>query len=180
MINFKQFIVESKSAPLYHVTRLKNFIQIESDGVLRAKIQNYASGDRKEARNGKDTIFFTRNLYNAKDFSGMRNSSGVAVILKFNQQKLAQKYKIQPIHNWSENYYKTATAAQKAIGRPYMDGVSYGSEFEEIIEKDIRNPLNYIDEVLYTADNLSSKEVAIIDKLVKKYSMIKWTKFIRN
>lgn len=169
MISFKQYLVESKSAPLYHVTELKSFINIADDKVLKAKPQAYGFKGNEEDRFGKKTIFFTRNFQNAKSFSRMRVDP---LILKFNQERLNQRYRIEPIHNWSRQYHKTTPPHKKAVGGSYMSGAVYGTEFEEIVEKDIKNPLQYIDEIFFHYGVPSS-----IEKLQKRYPDIKWTPF---
>lgn len=145
MISFKTFITEAKRAPLYHATSLSSFESIVKENMLKATYDGHGQ------RTGKPTNFFTRSLKNAKHFGDLVYSS--SIIFKIDQQKLNQRYRIQPIHNWANDYYSSYS---NRTHKGSLDrNVTYGTEFEEIIEGNVKNFLSYVTNI-YTVNGAYS------------------------
>lgn len=136
MINFKQYLAEARMAPLYHVTSTDSFC-----GII---MKNQLSANYSRTR-GEKVIFLTRSLNNAKWFGNHKFGRNY-VILQVNQLKLNNNYKIEPIHNHQDIYYRLykKTSAKGELSR----GDDHGVEFEEIIKRDIKNFLRYVDKIL--------------------------------
>lgn len=131
MISFKQYLSESKGAPLYHATFIHNAEKILADNALIGTIQDQgAAADLK-----KRVIFVTRSFRHAKTFYGGGSSM---VIFELDRKKLNSRYRIRPIKNWSDR--------REGNHKPsYMTGKLGGNEFEEIIIADrITDIENYI------------------------------------
>lgn len=127
MISFKQFLTESKSAPLYHATRLMNAEKILRDNTLFGTMQEHGYTQ------GKKGIFLTRSLKHARHIYGGEEK----VIFVIDQLKLNQRYKIKPIKNWPRRNDNHAPQ--------YMTGNMGGNEFEEFVETNkITDIDNYI------------------------------------
>src|SRR5690606_35688917 len=134
MITFKQFLEESRSAPLYHATSAYNFEDIMNSNILKS----YSGTISGTQRAGKPTVFFTRDMKHAKWYASRMNGINDSVIFEIDQLKLNQNYKLEPIHNWRPSL-KNNPANKPA----YMDN-DYGYEFEEIVGKNITNFHRYV------------------------------------
>lgn len=131
MITFKQFLTESRSAPVYHATFLHNAEKILSDNVLVGSIQ-----DAGQSKNMGKVIFVTRSFKHARHMYGGKGM----VIFQFDQSKLKNRYKIRPIKNWPDfrqNNHKPS----------YMIGRLGGNEFEEVI---VADKIPYISDYITT------------------------------
>lgn len=137
MITFKQFLIESRSAPLYHATKLHHADKILSDDIL------YASEQYNGVTQGQKVIFFTRSLRHAKHVYGYADM----VIFEFDQQKLNQRYKISPI----KNHVGRRTVNHKPMYMNANMGTALGgNEFEEIVRKNITQVNDYITKIYVT------------------------------
>jgi len=150
MINFKTFLTESKSAPLYHSTDIQAAERIMSSNTLHGTVQEAG------ATKGKKVIFFTRDIRQAKHYMNFDNTHQGVVIFVFDQLKLNNRYKIKPIKNWVDEradymWDSNTRAAAKLRHEPMYRGRTGvgGNEFEEIIEIDkIPNISNYITKII--------------------------------
>lgn len=151
MIRFKTFLTEARMAPLYHATSLTNAISIIKDNLL--KTTSSSNSDLQKAQRGgkQPTVFMTRNYRNAIEYGWMRHDNEVIVFV-INQQKLAQKYKLEPIHNWFKQYYQF-NHDKNTNYKKDLSQVGYGVEYEEITDRPIKNFLDYVD--LITTTNWS-------------------------
>lgn len=130
MISFKRFLVESKSAPLYHATFLHNAENILRDNTLVGSLQDPAS----QSKNMGKVIFVTRSFKHARHMYG---GKGMA-IFQLDQNKLVNRYKIRPIKNWPD--------FRKPNHKPsYMTHRLGGNEFEEVI---ITNKIPFISDYI--------------------------------
>lgn len=112
-----KLILEGRDAPLYHTTSFKNLMSILDSNTLKV--------GRTFANGRKPAVCFSRSIEFASSYGGN-------VIIEFDQQKLASKYKIVPVAD-TINLYKPK------VGR-YVGS----SKAEEDIMSDITNVKNYI------------------------------------
>lgn len=154
MITFKQFLIESRSAPLYHATTSSSAVRILNDNVLYADMQYNGRAE------GTKVIFMTRSKHYAQYFG--RDRQGVVFV--FDQQKLTHRYKISPIKNWD-------TKRKKNHIPMYISRILGGNEFEEIIiTPKITNIGDYITKImLHSAANII--DVEKIKKLADSYDI---------
>lgn len=162
MIRFKQFIAEARMAPLYHATSNSALGSILNSDVLEARAPY---NDKWTQRYGKNTVFFSRNKATSLQIGNEKNK-GRFVLMAFDQQKLAQRYKIKPIHNWStyddnwDKYHgeflgKTHNPFRKSM----VDGYGRGLEFEEIVEQSIKQPFKYVTKIWGPSNSAYIKQV---------------------
>lgn len=142
MITFKQFLEESKSAPLYHATNYGRFESIVDHDVLRATIQSKGFGTQTD---NKSVIFLTRDFKHSVWYGQVVLGSPY-VVMEFDQATLANRFKIKPILNWSGSY------DDDPMKRPIYSGRGY-NEFEEIIDRDIKNPMKYVKAVYFNSQS---------------------------
>ena len=167
MIGFSQFLIESKSAPLYHATDFSKAVAIISGNNLKAKKQGDYISNRTR---GQTVIFVTRDIRHS--YYWVEDSGGV--IFQLDQLKLSQKYQIKPVKNWIGSNPKPI----------YMRGTSNrgDNEFEEVIITDqIHNLRDYIKKVIVvfdTDDTYHDDENEILLKLLKRYSIPYEEKFV--
>lgn len=173
MITFKQFITEARMAPLYHATSIDNAYSIITDNALMSSTdhENY-----RTQRAGKPSVFFTRNLKNAKTYGyGVHDD---IVIFELDQQRLSYNYSIQPVHNWSDEYYEYMSKPSRKI-KGELKTTAYGVEFEEVVGKDIRKFLSYVKTIYYDTPTVESfKKLMsknVID-ILNKYPQIQYKK----
>ena len=149
MISFKEFLTESRSAPLYHATTAASAEKILKDNVLYGTVQEQGQ------TTGQKVIFVTRSLRQAKHYIKFDSKVQDGVILVLDQLKLTYRHKIQPIKNWDRERADYAwddnrVANAKRIHKPmYMVGTHGANEFEEIIKADkVQNISSYITKIL--------------------------------
>lgn len=162
MIPFKQFLTESRSAPLYHATPAENAIAIIAT-------DNLERSTHPEDRIGKRTVSLTRNFIFARNWiSELGNVAGV--IFEFDQRKLSQRFKIQPF-----NYFADYTNQARLIPSRNLPKRDYVREnqFEEAVLADIKPVTKYLNKVYiirnqkyipyeeYMVEKLESKGVKV-------------------
>ena len=147
MISFKDFLTESKSAPLYHGTSLFHLLNILRRNVLETR---QSHGGHRLA-NGTKTISLTRSLSVAINWRAVIDPLGAAV-LELDQQKLAQSYKIYPV----EIEYLWARQLSPQQEKTYVQKSS--KLYEEYVTKDI-DPLDkYLQHIIITK-NMHNKSI---------------------
>lgn len=154
MITFKDFLAESRSAPLYHGTGISEIESIlKSNSLLgaRQRFKHPVTRDNK-------VIFVTRSLKHAEAIVDDMFISG-GVIIELSQAKLTQRYKIRPLkhHNILRQEIMTGTKfpytdeerREAKLHLPYYMGNVSGNEFEEaILTKRIDNISQYITKII--------------------------------
>lgn len=121
MITFKQFLEESRSAPLYHGTYIENLkgIILDNKGILPKTYHT----ETKLLR-GKNSNESVQGVSTSRSFDFAGNYKP-GVVIELDQTMLAQNYKIIPIQFWS-NLGKT----RKKEG---VEAPTYKNEYEEFI-----------------------------------------------
>ena len=132
MISFKEFLTESKSAPLYHATRMSYAGKILDDDVLLPSVRlgKYNLKDIEKA------VSLTRSLNTARDWV---STKAIRVIFEIDQEKLSQKYKINPInmfHIWRQTVY------------PPSSNIKGNAKVEELFEEAIFEPIKPLSKYL--------------------------------
>ena len=145
MISFKEYLTESRSAPLYHTTSFRNLNKILASGLNGETFQTIFKG-MKTASWGRYGISTSRSLKKSIDYflNNMTNAHKYVVFV-LDQQKIAQNYKIVPV-----DYFTTRDLTQ---GNP-LD--TRRIEDEEFIVLNYSTdghhgflPSSYIKQVLY-------------------------------
>jgi len=147
MITFKQFITEARLAPLYHGTNASKLESLITNGfrpvTLQAADKLMMNGaNTTKAKDGGELVGYyqgvslTRNKKFAMQWS---QEHEISVVLEFDQQKLAQKYKIKPIQFW-RGISRSKESLQ--TNRLY-------NEYEEFVVTDKPIPFKYVTKVWY-------------------------------
>lgn len=147
MITFKQYLEESRSAPLYHGTSVKNLLNILDSDFIKA-----SDGDTS----------LTRNFNFARDWAEDK-FRGHAVI-QFDQQKLTNNHRVRPYNYWSDqdkmfrnhNIHDKSRKVARGMGDSYRG--EYSNEFEEYVKGDIRN-LHRMVTVIYVPTTADKEKV---------------------
>lgn len=160
MISFKQFLTESRSAPLYHGTDLYNLepILVNKQGI--APRTSHESNEllitRRSPHKMIKGISTSRNFKFAAQYRGFNDS----VILELNQNLLSQNYKLVPIQFWQHLNDRPARPQEKSFVIPKRN------EYEEFIVTDKPVPVKYITR-LYIP--LVYKDMDVIKEIAKQY-----------
>ena len=103
MINFRQYLIESKSAPLYHATSLENIPSILQKGLKDAEHRGtvHYQGMKSASRQYR-TVSAARTLKAALRYGDERFWSSDTCIIVLNQQKITTRFKMIPY-----DYYQT-------------------------------------------------------------------------
>lgn len=151
-MSFKSFLIESRSAPLYHATKAADAERILKTNTLFGSVQD--DGQTK----GQKVIFVTRNLKAAKHFINYDGRHAAGVVFVLDQEKLSHRYKIKPIKNWQderEDTWKSERDRKKLkLHLPmFMHHTRGANEFEEIIIANrITNISDYITKIYINID----------------------------
>lgn len=138
MITFKQFLSETRQAPLYHGTRFDRMHDILHDNTLKTSVRN-----NTKHYNGKGfdkAISLTRSLKTALEWVNYRG-----VIIELDRDKLRQKYKIRPVNManiWDMHWDEMAGVSSYSGNNP--EGAKREHLFEEFIDTNITNIKKYI------------------------------------
>lgn len=138
MITFKQYLEESRSAPLYHGTDIKTAVTIIQRDMIEGRtpqVGKMVSG-KKWPKNpyGEATgVSLSRNFRTSKDFGD--------VIFELDQQKLTNNHKIVPL-----NYFDTLEGNTKATGArsSKLSPLGGATEAEEFVRGSIKNLDRYL------------------------------------
>lgn len=145
MLTFKQFLEESRSAPLYHATHAFAAMEIAEENKILAMtdhMMNRVSGSRgaNKARSG---ISLTRSFAFAKKWGDMKSRGGYA-IFQLDQRKLAQRHKMIPYNHFQDRLY---TGNEKPMTRQKNDVTAMGfpiNQYEEFLIGNIENLDRYV------------------------------------
>lgn len=124
MLTFKDFLEESRSAPLYHGTTYTN-------------LRNILDGDFLKASDGY--VSLSRSLNFAHYWAS--DKSREPVVIQFDQRKLTHRFRMEPYnyHSDPDRLFRTRNAPiqQRGIARAYDDR-HHTNEFEEAVKGDMR------------------------------------------
>lgn len=135
MITFKQFLIESRSAPLYHGTIAPRAVQIIRSNVLLPYADTYGAKDK--------SISFTRMEKYAKEHPEFNSGASLdeIVVFEVDQAKLINNYKLKP-----HNYFNAKT---RYLNKPTMGDLEGWNEYEErIMNRSIQNFDKYIKKII--------------------------------
>lgn len=163
MINFKQFLTESRSAPLYHTTSIEKLDGILDKGILPMTIQS----SEKLLKTNKTSlehryikgVSSTRSFPFAKKWINYRWDQW-GVILELDQRKLAQRYEIKPLQFWGGGARTQEKLGQEPIA---------GNEYEEYILTETPIPFSYITRVWISKYLIKDTPDFISIRYLKKY-----------
>lgn len=137
MITFKDFLIESKSAPLYHGTDTNSAIHILRTNTLKKSTGSIMEDDI--------AVSFTRSLDFAKKWAYQNTTDWSDVIVfEVDQQKLTHNFKLKPF-----NYHRSEGARILSTNKGY-DWNMWGAnnEFEDRVpNRDIKNFDRYITKI---------------------------------
>lgn len=142
MINFKSFLIESRSAPLYHATSSNRATMILVNDVM-------LTGASKEPGLEIPTVSLTRDFTFARHWLDEQGWPDKGVIFELDQQKLAQRYKIVPYNFFGASFLR-ATPARYAPSRSHItnkQNFKFENQFEEAVLSHIRHVTKYITKV---------------------------------
>lgn len=143
MITFKQFLEESRSAPLYHGTSMpvlrnilvkKQGIQPRTRHTHKKLMMN--AGTASESMRGVQGVSASRNMHFASLFRS-------GFVLELDQRLLAQRYKIVPIQYFQSDEYDSGSFPARSSGNL---GKKFDSdnEYEEFIVTNKPIPVQFI------------------------------------
>lgn len=151
-------------APLYHATDWDRLSYIWNDNILK---RGFEREQHIHSKDGK-IISMTRNFTFAKKWGD--------VVLQFDQQKLAQRYKIVPF-----NFFGTSAEGREARARcfPYQGekrDFNFLNQFEESVLQDIKDPFRYVTKIHIkksTYNRIFLTITEVLEQINEKYPNIK-------
>ena len=183
MIGFREFLTESRSAPLYHGTFGDAVYNILLHNGIEPKTfhQNWKLGYPDKISDHSKNYSIQKNTATVLPFSGLISgvsltrsfkfavSYGSGYVLEIDQRRLAQKYKIIPFQFWQD--HSRTTGARSA----------WPNEFEEFVVTNQPIPPKYITRLYYPKmwhDRFDSNnpEFKFIEAIQQKYG----SEFIRT
>lgn len=128
MISFKNFLAESRDAPLYHSTSIDNLPGILQFGLYPKTVQDFHKIAPVRNERLQTGVSLTRNWNFATKWNG-----GYNAIIEFDQRRLNQNFKIVPFQFWSQS------TREQEKDKQY----SY-NEYEEFVPTKKPIPVKYI------------------------------------
>lgn len=109
MIRFKQYLEESRSAPLYHATHTSNLESIMKNGFKAETMQLIYQGNRS-ARLAQYGVSFARTMRASDDYvmRDLNLNKNHYVVIEVDQIKINQRYKIVPFDYFNHLPYNLA------------------------------------------------------------------------
>lgn len=159
MISFKNFLIESRSTPLYHATKDARAIKILETGEMKP--------GGNEPGLDRSTVSLTRDLTFAKMWLTEGGSYKHGVIFVIDQRKLSHRHKIVPYSFFgsldieqsrkygSKPYHptrRTPTHSAYSKGKDY----TFENQFEEAVIGEIKNFQKYVTKI-YVQNEPSDK-----------------------
>lgn len=156
MITFKQYLEESRAAPLYHGTSIMNVRSILMGNSLISNTVHYDNTKMfKDKHLSKLDVFhfkdkgvkgvsLTRSFRTARQFG--------PVVFELDQQKLIQKYKIYPVNFWNLEYSTTMGDSTGVARQPDNSN----NEYEEFLVGVIKPLDHYITAIWVNEDIIPS------------------------
>ena len=138
MISFKDFLTESRSAPLYHGTTMSKIMNILEKGLVPKTLQERKKLLKPEINTSNSdwkTIKKTRYPYHMQGVSTSRSFKmasnwGEGIVIELDQRLLAQRYEIKPVQYFQSPEYNISRPAR------ILDFTGFGNEYEEFIITD--------------------------------------------
>lgn len=124
ILSFKQFLSESRSAPLYHATPYGNAANILKNGFDAKTFQTIYKGKGQHSW-GRYGVSFARSMKAAQWYMKTEHQDDLFVIFEVDQQKIANKYRIEPV-----DYFGT----QALIGNPDYEHINNRNRRKETEE----------------------------------------------
>lgn len=140
MITFKSYLVESRSAPLYHGTHVAALTGIMSKGLMPKTLHVNHKILTNKAKNG---VSATRSFKFADNWAP---GSSLGCVLELDQKALSQRYKIIPVQ-----YFQTWPKNERPAR--IFDHTGYHNEYEEFIVTDKPIPSKYITRIYIRKDD---------------------------
>lgn len=178
MITFRQYLTESRSAPLYHGTPISNGLKILETGRFETDTvhapERLLKTEKAPFVRGLST---TRNFKFATEWSRRETDKDSYLVFEFDQQKLTYNYEIKPIQFWSKLGARQQEITKGTLKRP--------NEYEEFIVSNKPIPLKYVTKIHYNIDlhqhpnmqksiDIVMELTAKLRKFRKKYPHIKF------
>lgn len=169
MITFKDFLTESRSAPLYHATKIYLLPEIFRRGLRNNTTHNEKTLLMKNPRSSRNDLVYgvstTRSFLTAKHWGGPQWGPMMeGIVIELDQKKLTHRYDIKPIQ------YFTKTRV--------IDTSGYRNEYEEFVIVPHDRPItpSYFTRLYVREHHLGDPEHSlIIDQIRQKYG----SQFIR-
>lgn len=169
MISFKEYLTESRSAPLYHGTDINNLynILLNKQGIIPRTYHTASSLLKHNAKKNVDIIktfrkvngvSATRDLNFALHFKGWTSKA----VLVLDQRALSNRYEIRPIQYWQGEGYPTRLSSSN-----FVDTL-HNNEYEEFIITQKPIPVNYITGIVIPS-NLHPEMQKYIDVIRDTY-----------
>lgn len=145
MITFKQFLTESRSAPLYHATPFTNGVAILRDGnISNATLHLKYKILKKEDKQGVSTTRSYRFAQSWGRQGSAERSDNSYLIFELDQQKISYNYEVKPVQFWNHD----AARFVDSLGK-HEPSKSIRNEYEEFIITSTPIPLKYVNKVYY-------------------------------
>lgn len=177
LISFKDFLTESRSAPLYHASPVGNLTLILKHGLVAETYHAIFKGFN-QASAGRYGVSLTRNMRNADWYMKNQYLDSEYVVFELDQQAIQNRYKIVPI-----DYFATQDllAYPRGSGRTNL----HRAEAEEFVivpkkwdpeTSDYRIPRippQFIKAVHYFS-KISPDYSEIVERAKAKFPQMKW------
>lgn len=166
MINFKQYLAESRSAPLYHGTNLLRLAPIFRQGLMPRTLQERRKLLKTD--NYKGLVGKNKKQIHPHHMMGVSTSRsfkmasvwGEGIVLELDQRRLAQKYEIKPIQYFQSPYHDSLYPARS------KDATGHDNEYEEFIITHTNIPPHYITRIYVPGPSANDD---IIRDLARQY-----------
>lgn len=162
MITFKQFITESRSAPLYHGTTGHSAADIIKSNSISAYTTHHIGATNTRKIRG---VSLSRSYQFAKSYKG--DSTSLWVVFEIDQRTLSYTNKIVPINYWNSD--RTTDRLGVARKPDLTPSDKRYNEFEEFVIGDIAN----LDRVL-TRIHINPKMMGrgLYDKIIEDHKKL--------
>lgn len=151
MISFKQYLEESRSAPLYHALPYDSYKEVMRYNELRAEtIHKHDRVIPKSDKNYIGVVSLTRSLPFAIRW-GVRKSEGEPfVVMELDQRKLTQRYKIVPYNHFQDSQFNDRiNPTARELNDVRKSSKFPINQYEENVIGDIKNVKDYLVRVHY-------------------------------
>lgn len=180
MITFKDFLIESRSAPLYHATSFGNLESIFKYG-FKPKTYQLLYKSKGQATHGRYGVSFARSMRAADNYMKTEFNDDLYVIIEVDQQKIHSNYKITPVDYFGTHVLlgsrsndsfvaKKRSETEEFVTVPHRldDSGKYGRS----IPQKVINAIYYFD--IKKPTEFEREYVDEIARLKRKYIGYKW------
>lgn len=165
MISFKEFLVEARTAPLYHGTSFFTFKNyIIADNVISAKtVHQHDRRSHKGLSPSKHVVSLTRSPRFATQWGDRKQSRPMGcVILQLDQEKLTRNHKLIPYNHFQDEIYTDSGGLARELNDVRDSGFPI-NQYEENVVGSIKNVSNYLQKV-YVSNNESLTNAMVVLK----------------